>query len=40
MGVLKSRKMSVEEKKKAIELINKWREKHGWKPYILKREIT
>lgn len=39
MGVLKSKKMSKEEKKKAIELINAWREKHGWKPYKLKQPL-
>ncbi len=39
MGVLKSKKMSKEDKKKAIEMINAWREKHGWKPYKLKRPL-
>lgn len=39
MGVLKSKKMSKEEKRKAVELINAWREKMGWKPYKLKKPL-
>ena len=39
MGVLKTKKMPKEEKLKAIELINKFRVKHGWKPYELKRPL-
>lgn len=39
MGVLKSKKMHVEEKKKAIQLINEFRKKLGWKPYELKKPL-
>ncbi|MEL9991441.1 MAG: ATP cone domain-containing protein [Thermoproteus sp.] len=39
MGVLKKKDMPVEEKRKAIELINKFREELGWKPYELKRPL-
>jgi len=40
MGILKSKKMPVEEKKKAIELVNQFREKLGWKPYELKLPLS
>ncbi len=39
MGVLKTKKMSVEEKRKAIDIINKFRKKLGWKTYELKRPL-
>lgn len=39
MGVLKSKKMPKEEKLKAIELINEFRKKLGWKPYALKKPL-
>lgn len=39
MGVLKSKKMPVEEKKKSIEIINEFRKKLGWKPYELKKPL-
>ncbi|MGQ4833598.1 MAG: ATP cone domain-containing protein [Candidatus Asgardarchaeia archaeon] len=39
MGVLHSKKMPVEEKKKAIEMINEFRKKHGWKPFELKKPL-
>ncbi|AEA11668.1 ATP-cone domain protein [Thermoproteus uzoniensis 768-20] len=39
MGVLKKKDMPPEEKRKAVELINKFREELGWKPYELKRPI-
>lgn len=39
MGVLRTRKMSVEEKSKAIDIINEFREKLGWKTYELKRPL-
>ncbi len=40
MAVLKSKKMSKEDKEKAIKAINEFRERHGWKPYEVKRPIT
>jgi hypothetical protein len=40
MGILKSKKMPVEEKKKAIELVNQFREKLGWKPYEVKMPLS
>ena len=40
MGVLKSKHMSKEEKEKSIELVNKFWEKLGWKPYELKRPLS
>lgn len=40
LAVLRSKKMDPETKKKAIELINRWRMKHGWKPFEVKRPIT
>jgi len=36
MTVLKSKKMNKEEKLKAIEAINEFRKKMGWKPFELK----
>jgi len=39
MAVLKSRKMSKEDKEKAIKAINEFREKLGWKPFIPKKPI-
>ena len=39
MGVLHSKKMKKEDKLKAIELINEFRKKLGWKPYKLKRPL-
>ncbi|MEM4444500.1 MAG: ATP cone domain-containing protein [Thermofilum sp.] len=39
MGVLKSRQMPKEEKEKSVQLINRFREKLGWKPYELKKPI-
>jgi hypothetical protein len=32
--------MPVEEKKKAIELVNQFREKLGWKPYEVKMPLS
>jgi len=40
MGILKSKKMPVEEKRKGIELVNQFREKLGWKPYELKQPLS
>ncbi len=40
MAVLKTGKMSPEEKKEAIEEINKFRRSLGWKPYVPKKPIT
>jgi hypothetical protein len=40
MGILKSKKMPVEEKKKAIDLVNQFREKLGWKPYEVKMPLS
>ncbi|OYT28877.1 MAG: ATP-binding protein [Thermofilum sp. ex4484_82] len=40
MAVLKTRKMTPEDKLKSIELINKFRQKHGWKPFELKKPIS
>lgn len=39
MGVLKSKQMQKEEKEKAVQLINQFREKLGWKPYELKKPL-
>ncbi|MGC8583022.1 MAG: ATP cone domain-containing protein [Thermoproteus sp.] len=39
MGVLKKKDMPPEEKRKAVELINKFREELGWRPYELKRDL-
>ncbi|AET32768.1 ATP cone domain-containing protein [Pyrobaculum ferrireducens] len=39
MGVLKKKDMPREEKLKSIELINKFREELGWKPYELKKPL-
>ena len=39
MAVLRSKKMSVEDKKKSIEAINEFRKKHGWKPFELKKPL-
>ncbi|MEM1508439.1 MAG: ATP cone domain-containing protein [Thermofilaceae archaeon] len=39
MGVLKSSKMPKEEKEKSIQLINRFREKLGWKAYELKKPL-
>ncbi|RLE69659.1 MAG: ATP-binding protein [Thermoprotei archaeon] len=40
MAILRSKKLDKEEKLAAIEELNKFREKHGWKPYQLKRPLT
>lgn len=40
MAVLRSKHMKPEDKRKAVELINKFREKQGWKPFTLKKPIT
>ena len=40
MAILKSKKMKKDDKLKAIELLNKFREKHGWKPFEVKRPIS
>jgi len=39
MAVLKSKKMKKEDKKKAIEIINEFRKKLGWKPFEPKKPI-
>jgi len=39
MAVLRSKKMKKSDKEKAIKAINEFREKHGWKPYELKRPL-
>ena len=39
MAVLKTKKMKKEDKIKSIEAINKFREKMGWKPFEVKKEI-
>ncbi|MGQ4915954.1 MAG: ATP cone domain-containing protein [Candidatus Asgardarchaeia archaeon] len=39
MAVLRSKKMSKEDKERAIKYINQFREKHGWKPYTLKKPL-
>ena len=39
LAVLRSGKMSREEKLKAIDSINRFREKMGWKPFKLKRPL-
>lgn len=39
MAVLKSKKMKKEDKTKSIEVINKFREKMGWKPFEVKKPI-
>jgi hypothetical protein len=39
MAVLKSKKMNKEEKLKAIEAINEFRKKMGWKPFELKKPL-
>ena len=39
LAVLHSSKMSKSEKRKAIELINEWRMKHGWRPFKLRRKL-
>ncbi|MHA1709801.1 MAG: ATP cone domain-containing protein [Candidatus Baldrarchaeia archaeon] len=39
MAVLRSKKMKKEDKIKAIEAINEFRKKQGWKPFELKRPI-
>lgn len=39
MAVLKSKKMDPETKKKAINMINEFRAKFGWKPLIPKKPI-
>ncbi|MCY0859807.1 MAG: ATP cone domain-containing protein [Sulfolobaceae archaeon] len=40
MAVLKTKHMSVEEKKKSVELINEFRKELGWKPYELKYPLS
>jgi len=39
LAVLRTRKMSKEEKLKAIELINEFRKEMGWKPFRLKKPL-
>ncbi len=39
MAVLRSKKMPREEKIKAVEAINEFRKKHGWKPFELKKPL-
>ncbi len=39
MAVLRSRRMDAETKKKAIDMINDFRRKCGWKPYKPKKPI-
>jgi len=39
MAVLRSKKMDPETKKKAIAIINEFREKQGWKPYKPKKPL-
>ncbi|RLE63483.1 MAG: ATP-binding protein [Thermoprotei archaeon] len=39
MAVLKTRRMSVEDKEKSIKAINEFREKLGWKPFIPKKPL-
>ncbi len=39
LAVLRTRKMGKEDKLKAIELINKFRESLGWKPFKLTRPL-
>lgn len=39
LAVLRSKRMSREEKLKAIELINEFRKKLGWKPFELKKPL-
>lgn len=39
-AVLKTKKMKPEDKLKAIELINEFRKKLGWKPFKLKYPVT
>jgi len=39
MAVLRSKKMSKEDKIKSIEAINEFRKKQGWKPFELKKPI-
>jgi len=40
LAVLRSKLLSPEDKKKAVELINKFRESIGWRPFELKKEIS
>ena len=40
LAVLRSKRMSREEKLKAIELINEFRRKLGWKPFELKKPLN
>ena len=39
LAVLRTRKMSKEEKLKAIELINEFRREMGWKPFRSKKPL-
>lgn len=39
LAVLRSKKMSKEDKLKAIEAINEFRKKLGWKPFELKKPL-
>ncbi|MEX0568871.1 MAG: ATP cone domain-containing protein [Candidatus Njordarchaeota archaeon] len=39
MAVLRNKKMDPETKKKAIDLINEFRKKNGWKPFVPKKPI-
>ncbi|HDI75539.1 MAG: ATP-binding protein [Thermoprotei archaeon] len=39
LAVLRTRKMDKESKLKAIEAINKFREKLGWRPFKIKRPL-
>lgn len=40
MAVLKSKRMKKEDKLKAVELINEFRKKHGWKPFEIKKPLA
>ena len=39
LAVLRTSKMSKEDKLKSIEMINKFREEMGWRPFKLKRSL-
>jgi len=39
LAILRSSKLSKDEKKKAIKYLNDWREKHGWKPFELQKPL-
>jgi len=40
LAVIRTKKMSKEDKLKAIELINEFRKKQGWKPFELKKHLS